>query len=86
MAGQVAMTGNGNLLPPVPVTVGETFLQTAYRTENVRFQMTFGGGTVGMLNPLLSVEGVGMNVPAGVANAFGRQQREEEERRLKKQK
>ncbi|TSA15100.1 MAG: S-layer family protein, partial [Betaproteobacteria bacterium] len=84
VAGQVPMTGNGELLPPAPTSVAASFLETAYPSDNVRFQMTFGGGIVGMLNPLLTLEGIGVNVPGDVANAFGRQRREEDERNLKK--
>ena len=42
-------------------------MATAFPTESVSFQMTSGQGTVGMLSPIVQLQGIGLNVAADVA-------------------
>jgi hypothetical protein len=82
---QVRLTANGEMLPPVPVSTADVFMATAYPTESVSDQMTFGEGTVGMLSPMVKLQGLGMNVSDSLAGVFLRQEEELRKRRATQQ-
>ena len=80
-AQRIGLTGNGNLLPPAFTTTGQVFLSTSFPTENVLKSITAGNGTVGFLNSLLQLLGIGVNVSPDVASAIQRQIDEEDKKR-----
>ena len=79
------LTGNGGMLPPAPLSTADVFMATAFPTENVREQITAGAGTVGLLSPLIRLQGIGINVSAELASVFQRQEDEMKKRRATKQ-
>ena len=75
------LTGNGDMLPPAPQSTADVFMATAFPTESVREQITAGVGTVGLLSPLVMLQGIGVNVSAELASVFQRQEDNEKRRR-----
>ena len=83
MAGPVALAvahewflnADGQEIPPLRFSTADTFLDGVYPTDSARFQMRFGGGTIGIVNPLVTLEGVGMNIPEDVAEAIDRERK-----------
>lgn len=59
----------------------DVFMGTAFATESVRAQMTAGVGTVGLLSPLIKLQGIGVNVSAELASGFQSQEDKEKARR-----
>ena len=80
-AQRIGLTGNGNLLPPAFTTTADVFMSTSFPTENVRDSITAGGGTVGMLSPIIALQGIGVNVSPDIAGAFQRQEDDEKRRK-----
>ena len=80
-ASRIVLTGNGNLLPSGFPTTTDAFLSSVFPTESVRKQITAGNGIVGMLAPMVALQGIGVNVSGDIERAFQRQL-EEEKRRL----
>ena len=74
------LTGNGDMLTPDHRTMADVFMATAFPTENVREQIRAGVGTLGLLNPLVTLQGVGVNVSADLASVFQLQESNEKRR------
>ena len=80
-AGRIGLTGSGSLLPSALTIPADIFMLNAFPTENVSNQITSGNGTVGLLQPIVQLLGIGVNVSPGIAGAFQRQQDEEDKRK-----
>ena len=79
--GRIGLTGSGGLLPPALTIPADIFMLSAFPTQNVREAITSGSGTVGLLQPIVQLQGIGVNVSPGIASAFQRQQDEEDKRK-----
>ena len=80
-AGRIGLTGSGSLLPSALTIPADIFMLNAFPTENVSKQITSGSGTVGLLQSIVKLQGIGVNVSPGIASAFQRQQDEEDKRK-----
>jgi hypothetical protein len=71
--GQTSLVSNGDQLLQTPLNVADTVRDFLFSSYSPRLRMTAGDGVVGMLAPIFTIEGVGINVPADVAGAMDRQ-------------
>ena len=85
VAENMEYTGNGQDMPAGAGTTADVFMANAYTTESVRETMTAGVGTVGMLSPLVKLQGIGVNVSPELAAVFERQEAEMKKRRATSQ-
>jgi len=73
-AQSTTLTGNGGIVSAPLQSMADVFIATEFPTESVRAQMTAGVGVVGLLSPLVTLQGIGVNVSAELASSFQRQQ------------
>jgi len=74
------LTGNGDAMSPTPISMAELFTSQAFPTAAVRNQITVGTTTVGILAPIITLQGIGVSVSPDVAPAFQRQDELERKR------
>ena len=69
------LTANGDLLPPAAISTTDFYATGSFPTQQVRKQVTAGTNTIGMLNPLFTIVGLGLNADVeGLAAALQRQE------------
>jgi fibronectin-binding autotransporter adhesin len=66
----VSVTGVDPMLPPLVVNTAGSVKGSAYPTLDVNTQISVGGGTVGMADPVVRVNGAGMALPENLSSNY----------------